>query len=164
MSLVWRWKDAMRRGERAFSLMEVIVALAVLAMSILFITRAFLILLQVTNRGGNTTVASALAVRRLEQIRGGPESQSASSTWVANFDAIANEGSTPFPAPYGNYAYTVVVNQVTLTPAQPTWLTNPPLHSNTIKWITVSVIYQGTTLASVSSSVIRDMFRAPGAP
>jgi len=49
---------------RGFTLLEVLVALTVLAMSILFITRAFLIMLQVTNEGGNRTVASALAVRR----------------------------------------------------------------------------------------------------
>ncbi len=151
----------MRRGERAFSLMEVIVALAILAMSILLISRAFLILLQTTTRGGNVTVASALAVRRLEQIRGSPESQSTSATWVTNFDNIVNEGPIPFAAPYNNYSYAVVVNQVTHTPAQPAWLTNLPLHSNTIKWITVRVTYQGQTLAQVSSSVIRDMYRQP---
>ena len=83
-----------RRGdqEHGFTLMEVIVALTVLAMSILFITRAFLTLLQVTNQGGNVTVASSLAVKTLEQIRSGPESQSSTAGWTAQFDAISNQG------------------------------------------------------------------------
>lgn len=161
MNIVWKWRDAARRGERAFSLMEVVVALAILAMSILFITRAFLILLQQTNRGGNITVASALAVRRLEQIRSSPESQSNDTGWVTNFDAIAAEGPTTFPAPYGNYTYQVFINQVSTTPASPAWLTGLPLHPNNVKWITVRVTHQGQTLAQVSSSVIRNMYWRP---
>jgi hypothetical protein len=66
-----------------------------------------------------------------------------------------------FPAPYSNYTYTVTVNTVTFTPAQPAWLTGSPLHSNTVKWITVSVDFQGATLARVTSSVIREMYRRP---
>ncbi len=161
MTSLWRWKDAARRRQRGFTLIEVLVALTILAMSILFITRAFLILLQVTNRGGNTTVAAALAVRRLEQVRGSPETQTSTTGWTTNFDAIANEGPTPFAAPYGNYTYQVVINQVTLTPAAPSWLTSPPLHSNTMKWVTVRVTSGGQTLAQVSSGVIRDMYRRP---
>lgn len=165
MNVVWSRRDTAGhpegRGARAFSLLEVIVALAILTMSILFITRAFLILLQVTTRGGNVTVASALAVRRLEQIRGGPESQSSATVWVTNFDAIVAEGSTAFPAPYANYTYQVFVNQVTTAPAAPAWLAGLPLHANNIKWITVRVTYQGQTLAQVSSSVIRNMYWRP---
>ncbi len=161
MRIVWRWREAARASRRGFSLMEVVVALAILAMSILFITRAFLILLQQTNRGGNITVASALAVRRLEQIRGGPESQSNSTGWVANFDAIVAEAPTAFPAPYANYTYQVFINQVSTTPASPGWLTGLPLHPNNIKWITVRVTRQGQTLAQVSSSVIRNMYWRP---
>jgi prepilin-type N-terminal cleavage/methylation domain-containing protein len=161
MSIVWRWRSAARRGERAFSLIEVIVALTILAMSILFITRAFLILLQVTNRGGNVTVASALAVRRLEQLRSGPESQSTDVGWITNFDAIVSEPPTAFAAPYGNYSYQVDINQVTTAPGSPAWLTSLPLHHNTMKWITVRVIYQGQTLAQVSSAVVRGMYWQP---
>lgn len=167
MRLVWRWREAARRSERAFSLLEIVVALAILAMSILFITRAFLILLQQTNRGGNVTVASALAVRRLEQIRGRPESQSNDTGWVTNFDAIVAEAPTAFPAPYANYTYEVFINQVNTTPALPTIPTCPPLPSgsglqaNCIKWITVRVTHQGQTLAQVTSSVIRNMYWRP---
>ncbi|MBI3998880.1 MAG: prepilin-type N-terminal cleavage/methylation domain-containing protein [Armatimonadetes bacterium] len=154
---------AARRTDRGFTLIEVLVALTILAMSILFITRAFLTLLEVTNEGGNVTVASALAVRKLEQVRGSPESQSSSTGWTANFDAIVDEGPTAFPAPYSRYSYQVIVNQVTLTPgsAAPAWLTGAPMHSNTIKWITVRVTFQGQTLAQVTSSVIREMYRRP---
>ncbi|MGH2403754.1 MAG: type IV pilus modification PilV family protein [bacterium] len=161
MRIVWRWRDAARRGERAFSLLEVVVALAILAMSILFITRVFLILLQQTNRGGNVTMASALAVRRLEQIRGAPESQSSDTGWILNFDAIIGEAPTPFPAPYSNYAYEVFINQVNTTPVSPSWLTGQPLHPNNIKWITVRVTHHGQALAQVTSSVIRNMYWRP---
>lgn len=161
----------MRRRERGFTLMEVIVALTVLAMSILFITRAFLILVQVTNQGGNTTVASALAVRVLEEVRSRPESQSSSAGWTANFDAIVPQPLTNFGAPYGNYAFQVLVNQVDLSPssAYPCWLTESPPgsctpglnHENTMKWVTVQVAFRGQTLAQVSSAVVRDMYRRP---
>lgn len=164
MGMMWRWREAVRRGERAFSLLEIVVALAILAMSILFITRAFLLLLQQTNKGGNVTVASALAVRKLEQVRGGPESQSNQTGWMQNFDAIVDEGPSAFPAPYANYTYQVFRNQVNTTPALSGIPTCPPvpadprLAANCIKWITVRVTYQGQTLAQVSSSVIRNMY------
>ncbi len=163
-----------RARERGFTLVEIIVALTVLAMSILLVSRALLILLQVTNQGGNQTVASALAVRVLEQVRSGPESQSLSPGWIASFDNdVVPQGPTNFAAPYANYAFEVVINNVDLTPstAYPCWLTaTPPLgctpiadHSNTIKWITVRVTFRGNPepLAQVSSAVIRDMYRRP---
>ncbi|MDQ7841872.1 MAG: prepilin-type N-terminal cleavage/methylation domain-containing protein [bacterium] len=152
----------MRRRERGFTLIEVIVALTVLAMSILFISRALLILIQVTNQGGNKTVASALAVRVLEEIRSRPESQSSSAGWTAAFDAIAAQPLTNFGAPYGNYAFQVLLNQVNLSPssADPSWLTEYD-HPNAMKWVTVRVEFRGQTLAQVSSAVVRDMYRRP---
>ena len=154
-----------RKGyrEHGFTLMEVIVALTVLAMSILFITRAFLTLLQVTNQGGNVTVASSLAVKTLEQIRSGPESQSSTAGWTAQFDAITNQGPLTFAAPHTRYSYEVRVDEVGLSPssASPSWLTGAPLHSNTVKWVTVRVTFNGQVLAQVSSALIRDMYRRP---
>jgi prepilin-type N-terminal cleavage/methylation domain-containing protein len=149
--------------EQGFTLMEVIVALTVLAMSILFITRAFLTLLQVTNEGGNITVASSLAVRTLEQVRSGPESQSSTGGWTAQFDAITNQGPIAFPPPHDRYAYEVRVDEIALSPssAAPAWLTGSPVHSNTLKWITVRVTFNGQVLAQVSSALIRDMYRRP---
>jgi len=153
-----------RTRERGFTLVEIIVALTILAMSILLVTRSFLILLQVTSQGGNQTVASALAVRVLEQVRSGPESQSNSTGWMLSFDnTVVPQGPTNFGPPYANYAFQVVINSVDLTPATaaPAWLTNPPDHSNMIKWVTVRVTFRGNELAQVSSAVIRDMYRRP---
>jgi prepilin-type N-terminal cleavage/methylation domain-containing protein len=163
------------RRQRGFTLIEVLVALTVLALAVLLISRAFLTILSVTNKGGNLTVASSLAMRVLEEVRADVEGQSTSATWTAEFDNIpASAGPTAFPAPYGRYSYTMVVNQVDLSPtsagpeAYPCWLTsNPPGctpvsdHSNTIKWITVRVTHDGQQLAEVSSAVIRDMYRRP---
>ncbi|MDI6772200.1 MAG: type II secretion system protein [bacterium] len=150
----------MRTRGRGFTLIEVIVALTILAMSILLITRAFLILIQVTNQGGNKTVASALAVRVLEEVRSRPESQSSSAGWTANFDAIAPQPLTNFGAPYSNYAFQVLVNQVDLSLPQPAWI-NDYSHPNALKWVTIKVEFRGQTLAQVSSAVVRDMYRRP---
>ncbi len=156
-----RMQRADRRGG-GFTLTEVIVALTILAMSILLITRAFLILIQVTGQGGNTTVASALAVRVLEEVRSRPESQSSSAGWTAQFDAIAAQPLTNFGAPYDGYAFQVLVNQVDLNPssADPPWLAEYN-HPDALKWITVRVEFRGMTLARVSSAVVRDMYRRP---
>lgn len=150
------------RSRGGFTLIEVLVALTILAMSILLISRAFLIMLRVTNEGGNRTVASALAVRVLEELRSRPESQSSSSGWTAGFDSIVSVPLTNFGAPYSNYQYRVLVNQVNLNPssAQPAWLAEYD-HPNGIKWITVQVEFRGETLAQVSSAVVRDMYRRP---
>jgi prepilin-type N-terminal cleavage/methylation domain-containing protein len=146
-----------------FTLVEVIVALTLLAMSILFVSRAFLILMQVTYQGGNQTVATSLAVRKLEEIRARPEAQARFDAWSTEWDNIANEPPTAFPAPFANYEYQVIVNTVTTSPGLPTWLTDPPYHENSIKWITVRVTYRGgpDPLAVVSSAVVREMYRVP---
>jgi prepilin-type N-terminal cleavage/methylation domain-containing protein len=151
------------RGAFGFTLIEILVALAVLAASVLLITRAFLTILEVTADSGRVAVASALAVRRLEQIRSHAESQPASAGWTANFEAIVDEGPTLFPSPYDRYSYQVQVNGVDLTPsaAAPSWLIGPPVHANTMKWVTVRVAFQGDALAQVSSGIVRDMYHRP---
>ncbi|MGQ0571614.1 MAG: type IV pilus modification PilV family protein [Armatimonadota bacterium] len=163
----------MRRRNRGFTLIEVVVALSILAMSILLVSRAFLIILQVTNQGGNRTVASSLAVRVLEEVRSRPESQSNTVGWLVGFGNVLPAGPTTFGAPYTNYAFRVFVNEVDLNPstAYPCWLTAAPPgpctpganHANTIKWVTVRVMFvpTGQVQAEVSSAVIGDMYRRP---
>jgi prepilin-type N-terminal cleavage/methylation domain-containing protein len=148
---------------RGFTLLEILVALTVLAAFILLIGRAFVTMIAVTGNAGEITVAGALAVRRLEEVRGRAEAQVTSAEWTAAFDAIAAEGPLPFPPPYSRYTHQVLVNRVDLSPpsAAPSWLTGAPPHANTIKWVTVRVAYQGRTLAQVSSSLIRDMYHRP---
>jgi prepilin-type N-terminal cleavage/methylation domain-containing protein len=163
-----------RRRQQGFTLVEIIVALTVLALALLTVSRAFLVLLKVANQGGNLTVASSLAMRVIEQYRADVEGQTNTVEWVASFDAIpGSAGPHAFPAPYGRYTWSMVANQVDLSPesAYPCWLTsNPPGgctpvgdHENTIKWITVRVFFDGGAdpLAAVSSALIRDMYRRP---
>lgn len=147
---------------RGFTLLEILVALTVLAAFILLVGRAFVTMIAVTGDAGQITVAGALAVRQLEEVRGRAEAQTTSAEWTAAFDAIAEEGPQPFPPPHTRYAYQVLVNRVDLMPssAAPSWLTGTP-HANTMKWVTVRVSYQGRTLAQVSSSLIRDMYHRP---
>jgi prepilin-type N-terminal cleavage/methylation domain-containing protein len=169
-----------RRAQRGFTLLEVIVALTILAMSILLVTRAFLILLSVTNKGGNQTVAASLAVRKLEEVRSSVESQNSTLSWTQAFCSVQNQALAAFGVPYTNYQYEVsvsTVNSSVLTPGQSAWLdysqpspcpADPALepsanHENNVKWIVVRVYFSGQTtpLAVVSSAVIRDMYRRP---
>jgi prepilin-type N-terminal cleavage/methylation domain-containing protein len=160
-----------RERQQGFTLIEVIVSLTILAMTILLVSRAFLTLLQVTNQGGNQTVATSLAVRKLEEVRSAVESQNDTSTWTTAFCNLQSTLSpTSFGAPYDNYFFEVVVNQVSLSAwsaepgaayAQPgtCGAPEPGNHPNNMKWVTVRVTFRGQQLAQVSSAVIRDMYR-----
>ena len=111
---------AMRLGRRAqagFTIIEVLVALTLLAAVILLVTRAFLTVLSVTSQGGRVTVATALAAKQLEAIRTRVEAQPDRAAWRTEFCGIAAQAVTAFPAPYGAYRYRVLLNEQAVTAA-----------------------------------------------
>jgi len=93
----------MRLGRRAqsggFTIIEVLVALTLLAAVILLVTRAFLTVLSVTSQGGRVTVATALAAKQLEAVRTRVEAQPDRTNWRNEFCAIAAQPTTAFAAP-----------------------------------------------------------------
>lgn len=94
------------------SLIEILVAFTLLAAVMLLITRAFLTIITVTSRGGNLTVATALAARRLEQIRTSVEAQQDWDEWRKSFCNVNQVlVKTPFPVPHQAYEYRVLTNQ-----------------------------------------------------
>jgi prepilin-type N-terminal cleavage/methylation domain-containing protein len=161
----------MARSQRGFTILEVLVAMTVLAVTGLLVARAFIGLMQVTGRSSTRTIATALAVRILEEYRASVDGQATSRARVASFDGIPPTAAGAFPVPYSRYAWSLTVNQVDLSPpsAHPCWLTgDPPAgcspiadHPNTLKWLTVRVSVDGQNIAAVSSALIRDMHRGP---
>lgn len=145
---------------RGFTLIEVIVALALLGGLTLLAMRAFLVLMDVSGAAGRQTLATVLAVGVLERARAGPEAQATSDDWVRGFDALAAASGT-FPAPHEDYGWEIAVDAVGLTPAaaRPPWLSNNPPHANSLRWITVRVARRGSALVQLTSAVIRDMHR-----
>jgi len=99
-----------RRSHAGFTVIEVLVALTLMAMVILLVTRAFLVVLSVTSRGGRVTSATALAAKQLETIRTTVEAQPDRDTWRTAFCNIAAAGRAAFSAPYGSYEYQVLLN------------------------------------------------------
>ncbi len=159
----------MARCQHGFTLLEVLIAMTLLAVAILLVARAFVGLMQVAGWSNARTVATALAVRVLEESRAAVEGQTTSGARVEGFDSIPPTAVGTFPAPYGRYAWSMAVNEVDLSPqsAHPCWLTGsppagcPPVadHPNTLKWLTIRVTVDGQELAAVSSALIRDMLR-----
>src|SRR3970040_1644343 len=99
-----------RRRDAGFTIIEVLVALTLLAAVILLVTRAFLTVLSVTSRGGRGTVATALGAKPLEGGRTRVEAQPDRTNWRNEFCAIAAQPTTAFAAPYGAYSYRVLLN------------------------------------------------------
>src|SRR3990172_1022947 len=99
-----------RRRDAGFTIIEVLVALTLLAAVILLVTRAFLTVLSVTSQGGRVTVATALAAKQLEAVRTRVEAQPDRTNWRNEFCAIAAQATTVFAAPYGAYSYRVLLN------------------------------------------------------
>lgn len=105
----------LRRRHAGFTIIEVLVALTLLAMVILLVTRAFLVVLSVTSQGGRVTTATALAAKQLETIRTTVEAQPDRDAWRVAFCNIAALGRTTFAAPYGSYQYQVLLNDTAVT-------------------------------------------------
>lgn len=117
-----------RPTQSGFAIIEVLVSLTLLAAVYLVLTHAYLTALSVTNRGGRVTIASALAAKKLEEVRTRVEGQSTRTLWrQAHCDYIIAEGTTAFPAPHAKYTYRVLVNQnaVAASPSQDVTLLLP---------------------------------------
>src|SRR3990172_5628224 len=106
-----------RRRQTGFTIIEVLVALTLLAAVILLVTRAFLTVLSVTSQGGRVTVATALAAKQLEAVRTRVEAQPDRTNWRNEFCAIAAQAMTAFAAPYGAYSYRVLLNDQAVSAA-----------------------------------------------
>ncbi|MDQ7828349.1 MAG: type II secretion system protein [Armatimonadota bacterium] len=160
------------RGQRGFTLIEILVALSLLAAVILLITRAFLTILSVTAQGGSVTVATGLAARQLEQLRTSVEAQTTRVGWRNAFCAIANtppnpsDPPIPFAAPFGAYSYRILVNEAAVTARAgqealllPAWNVEPslpgaspyapdcardedPSVDDRVRWVTVEVYFR----------------------
>lgn len=107
-----------RRTPSGFTIIEILVALTLLAVVILLVTRAFLTMLSVTSQGGRVTVATALAAKQLEEIRSLVEAQPDRVNWRNAFcNAIAARPTTAFGPPYGAYSYRVLLNDQAVSAA-----------------------------------------------
>ena len=182
----------MRLGRRAqsggFTIIEVLVALTLLAAVILLVTRAFLTVLSVTSQGGRVTVATALAAKQLEAVRTRVEAQPDRTNWRNEFCAIAAQPTTVFAAPYGAYSYRVLLNDqaVSAAPGQedlllPCWsvewargggcvgqpgyapdCTNDAnlTQDDRLRWVTVEVFFQGggQPVARMTSAIMRGAY------
>jgi prepilin-type N-terminal cleavage/methylation domain-containing protein len=104
-----------RRKHAGFTVIEVLVALTLMAMVILLVTRAFLVVLSVTSQGGRVTSATALAAKQLEAIRTTVEAQPSRDAWRTAFCGIAAAGRSAFAAPYGSYEYQVLLNDTAVS-------------------------------------------------
>lgn len=107
-----------RRTPSGFTIIEILVALTLLAAVILLVTRAFLTVLSVTSQGGRVTVATALAAKQLEEIRSLVEAQPDRDSWRNAFcNAIVARPTTAFGPPYGAYSYRVLLNDQAVSAA-----------------------------------------------
>ncbi len=164
----------LRRRDAGFTIIEILVALTLLAAVILLVTRALLTVLSVTSQGGRVTVATALAAKQLEAIRTRVEAQPDRSGWRNEFCTIAAQATAAFGAPYGAYSYRVLLNDQAVSPTAgqedlllPCWSVewarsggggcSGPGYSpdcandgnltqdDRLRWVTVEVFFQGGT-------------------
>jgi type II secretory pathway pseudopilin PulG len=148
-----------------FTVIEVLVALTVLAAAVEVATHAFLVALRVAAQSAAATTAAALAAGLLEEARDEIEAQDA-TTRAARFDALATGGPAPLPPPFDRYTYQIIVDEAGPAPpwASPCWARSaapPPCEgrasADAVKWITVRILYGGRLETQITSSVIRGM-------
>lgn len=186
----WKVRDvgsgstAAERGRAGFTIVEVLVALTLLAAVVLLATRALLTVFSVTGWSSRVTVASALAARQMEAIRSRVEAQPYRMSWRRAFCEVAAQPPTALAPPHGAYSYRVTVNEqaVAASPGQedlllPCWsvewprdgcggqpgyapdcATDPgPAQDNRLRWVTVEVFFRdgGRPAARVTSALIR---------
>ena len=170
-----------------FTIIEVLVALTLLAVVILLVTRAFLVVLSVTSQGGRVTTATALAAKQLETLRAQVEAQPTRLAWRTAFCNIASAGRAAFGAPYGAYEFQVLIDggAVSATAGQedallpcfsvgwaragcpgPGYNTScvtdfNPTQEDRLRWITVEVFHRGAAqpVARMTTAVIRGAYR-----
>ncbi len=176
-----------RRIVAGFTVIEILVALTLMAMVILLVTRAFLVVLSVSSQGGRVTTATALAAKQLEAIRTTVEAQPNRDAWRTAFCTIAAVGRSTFAAPYGSYEYQVELNDnaVTARAGQendllPCWsvewnrtgCVGQPGYVGTcaadsdlaqddrMRWVTVEVFYGGGTqpVARLTTAILRGAY------
>jgi len=177
---------ASRRREAGFTIIEILVALTLLAAVILLVTRAFLVVLSVTSQGGRLTVATALAAKQVEAIRTQVEAQPDRDAWRAAFCTIAGTGVTAFGAPYGAYSYRVLLNDQAVAAAAgqedlllPCWsvewaragCSGPGYtpdcagdaaltQDDRLRWVTVEVYFRGGAqpVARMTTAIVRGAY------
>jgi prepilin-type N-terminal cleavage/methylation domain-containing protein len=154
-----------RSHNGGFTVIEVLVALTLLAVAVELGAHAFLVVLEVAARSARATVATALASAVLEEVRSGIEAQDA-ATRAARFDALASRGPAPFSPPFDRYAWELVLDRVTVTPpwAWPCWARAAPpppcdgrAGADAVRWITVRVMHGGRLASQITSGTIRGM-------
>jgi prepilin-type N-terminal cleavage/methylation domain-containing protein len=176
-----------RRKHAGFTVIEVLVALTLMAMVILLVTRAFLVVLSVTSQGGRVTSATALAAKQLEAIRTTVEAQPSRDAWRTAFCGIAAAGRSAFAAPYGSYEYQVLLNDTAVSArsgqendllpcwavewsrtgcgTQPGYAGSCTADSNLgqddrMRWVTVEVFYRSGTqpVARMTTAIMRGAY------
>ncbi|MDQ7849227.1 MAG: prepilin-type N-terminal cleavage/methylation domain-containing protein [Armatimonadota bacterium] len=172
------------RGRAGFTIVEVLVALTLLATVVLLATRALVTVLTVTGWGGRVTVASALAARQMEAIRSRVEARPDRTSWRKAFCDVATQPPTALAPPHGAYSYRVTLNEQAVAASGgqedlllPCWSVEWPragcgtqpgyapdcatdaavAQDNRVRWVTVEVFFrdEDRPAARVTSALIR---------
>ncbi len=94
----------MLRSSKGFTILEVMIALVLLAFGILALLRVMPVSLQASKRAEETTIATLLAQQQLEKWRACDKDPDAGAT------SLGSNGS--FPAPYDKYEWSIVTTNI----------------------------------------------------